>query len=115
MLAPDAQSISIPHPTKAGHAFEGYLVTPVRATEQSPAPGMLILHEAFGLNDNIRAITRRFAAEGYVALALDLFSDGAKMICMFRAFYGLLAAPLNNGTVKNVRAVFEYLRKVKCV
>lgn len=105
---PNAQQISIPHLDKPGHSFTGYLVRPA----QTPAPGMLILHEAFGLNDNMRDIANRFADTGYVALAADLFSDGNKMVCMFRAFYGLLVSPLNNGTAKNVRTVFEFLKTV---
>lgn len=109
--APRAESVVIPHPAKAGRFFGGYLVKP----EQMPAPGMLVLHEAQGLNDNIRGIADRFAGAGYVALAADLFSDGNRMVCMFRAFSGLLLTPLNNSTVQNVRAAFEYLQAVSGV
>lgn len=104
----NAQTTSIPNPDKPGHSFSGYLVRPA----QTPAPGMLLLHEAYGLNDNMRDLANRFAQAGYVALAADLFSDGNKMVCMFRAFYGLLVSPLNNGTAKNVRGVFEWLQKL---
>ena len=38
-----------------------------------PWPGLVVIHEILGLNDNIREIARRFAAEGYAALAVDLF------------------------------------------
>lgn len=107
----NTESVSIPHPEKREHSFRGYLVKPT----PMPAPGVLVLHEAFGLNENIHSIANRFAAAGYVALAADLFSDGNKMICMVRAFYGLLVAPLNNGTAKNVRAAFEFLRHVRGV
>jgi carboxymethylenebutenolidase len=48
----------------------------------APHPGVVIIHEAFGLNDNIRDIARRFADEGYVAFAVDLFMDRSKVICM---------------------------------
>lgn len=106
-----AQMISIPHPDTPSKSFGGYLVRPA----QTPAPAVLLLHEAFGLNDNMRHLAQRFADAGYVALAADLFSDGNKMLCMFRAFYGLLVAPLTNGTAKNVRAAFEFLRQVKGV
>src|SRR5438876_652806 len=33
-----------------------------------PYPGVIVIMEAFGLNDNIRAITDRFAADGFVAI-----------------------------------------------
>ena len=35
--------------------------------------GVLILHEAFGLNDDMRRIAARFAAAGYLAVAPALF------------------------------------------
>ncbi len=111
MDTPNARTVSIPHPTKTGQSLEGYLVMPPQATASKPLPGMLILHEAYGVSDNIRVITQRFASEGYVALAADLFSDGGRAICMFRAMYGLLVSPLRNGTVNNVRAAFDYLKK----
>ncbi len=107
-MKPNAQTISIPHPEKPGQSFNGYLVKPARL----PAPAMLILHETYGLNQNMRDMAQRFADAGYVALAADLFSDGNKIVCMFRAFYGLLVSPLNNGTARNVRAAFEFLQKL---
>jgi carboxymethylenebutenolidase len=47
-----------------------------------PHPGVLVLHEAFGLNDDMRRICRRFAEEGYAALAPDLYSAGNRMRCL---------------------------------
>ncbi len=48
----------------------GFLARPESSQE---APGILVIHEWWGLNDNIRAMTRRLAGEGYVALAVDLY------------------------------------------
>lgn len=39
-------------------------------------PGVLVVHDAGGLSDNIREKTRRVAALGYCAFALDLFGNG---------------------------------------
>jgi carboxymethylenebutenolidase len=47
-------------------------------------PGVLVLHEAFGLNEDIRRIARRWAEEGYVAMAPDLYSVGARLACLAR-------------------------------
>lgn len=49
-----------------------------------PAPGVLVLHELFGLNDDIRRISDRFAGLGYVAVAPDLL-DGGRISCVVRA------------------------------
>jgi carboxymethylenebutenolidase len=48
-----------------------------------------VLHETFGLNDDMRRIARRFADNGYVAMAPDLFSHGNKAICLSRVIVDL--------------------------
>ena len=50
----------------------------VARPEDGPRPAVLVIQEAFGLNGHIRDITRRIAAEGYVALAPDLYWRGGK-------------------------------------
>ena len=54
------------------------------AIEHIPnAPGtrqaIIVIMEAFGLNGNISGITRRFAEQGYVAIAPDLFHRSGRM------------------------------------
>lgn len=53
-------------------------------------PGLVVIHEALGLNDEIREQTDRFASKGYVALAPDLFSYGPKLRCMRDTFRSLM-------------------------
>jgi carboxymethylenebutenolidase len=72
-------------------------------------PGMVVVHEILGLNDDIRDITRRFASAGYAALAVDLFSTGNRAMCMLRIFHGMLIRPLNNGVVGDLRHALAYL------
>ena len=43
-----------------------------------PWPAVIVVQEAFGLNDHIKDVARRVAGEGYVALAPDLFYRGGK-------------------------------------
>jgi carboxymethylenebutenolidase len=38
-----------------------------------PHPGLLVFQEAFGVNAHIRDVTERFADQGYVAIAPELF------------------------------------------
>ena len=39
-------------------------------------PGVLVVHEWWGLNDHARNQARRLAQAGYVGLALDMYGDG---------------------------------------
>ncbi|MBJ22375.1 MAG: dienelactone hydrolase family protein [bacterium] len=56
--------------TSAGGAMGAYLALP---EGDEPAPGVIVWMEIFGVNGHIQDVTRRFAAEGYVALAPDFF------------------------------------------
>jgi carboxymethylenebutenolidase len=56
-----------------GGGCEGYLATPASGN----GPGVIVIQEWWGLVDHIRDVTDRLAAEGFVALAPDLF-HGAK-------------------------------------
>ena len=55
----------------AGDTIKGYLARP-SATGRHP--GIVVIHEAFGLVEHIRDIARRFANVGYDALAPDLYA-----------------------------------------
>lgn len=48
----------------------GYLAEP----EGTPRAGLIVIQEWWGLNDDIRGIADRYAAEGYLAFAPDLYS-----------------------------------------
>jgi carboxymethylenebutenolidase len=43
-------------------------------------PGIVVIQEAFGVNDHIKKVTDRVAAEGYVAVAPDIFHREAERI-----------------------------------
>ncbi|MFD0854528.1 dienelactone hydrolase family protein, partial [Actinomadura adrarensis] len=47
----------------------GYLATP----PSGRGPGLIVIQEWWGLDDHIADVTDRFAAEGFVALAPDLY------------------------------------------
>jgi carboxymethylenebutenolidase len=88
------------------HQLEGYLARP---EGDGPFPGIVIIHEAYGLNENMKDIARRFAAQGYVALAVDLFAGRNRAICMFRFMGNLLLNSLQNNTITDLKASLTFL------
>lgn len=53
-----------------GRSTRGYRAVP---DGEGPWPGVIVIQEWWGLNDNIRGTADRFAREGFVALAPDLY------------------------------------------
>jgi carboxymethylenebutenolidase len=49
----------------------GYYAEPIKDGEY---PGVIMIHEWWGLNDNIRTMARRLASFGYKVLAVDLYN-----------------------------------------
>jgi carboxymethylenebutenolidase len=86
--------------------LEAYLA---RSEGEGPFPGIVVIHEAYGLNENIKDIARRFADQGYVALAVDLFAGRNRAICMFRFMGGLLLNSLNNSSIHDLKATLTFL------
>lgn len=56
-----------------GSELLGYLARPA-GDSGGPHSGVLVIHENRGLNEHTKDIARRYAAEGFVALAVDLVS-----------------------------------------
>jgi carboxymethylenebutenolidase len=83
----------------------GYLAEP---SEPGPWPAVVVLHEVFGLNDDIRRIADRFAAEGYLAFAPALFRRGPKPLCIVSAFRALATG--SGSAVDDIVAAAEALR-----
>ena len=69
-----------------------YLSLPVPTSDRSgPWPGVVVVHDAFGLGDDIKQQADWLAAAGYVALAPDLFSRGGARRCLRGVFRQLAA------------------------
>jgi dienelactone hydrolase len=49
------------------------------AESSQPLPGVVVVHDAFGLGDRMKQIIERVAALGYAALAADIWGDGAQL------------------------------------
>lgn len=79
-MSPRLQSVPVVLPD--GGTLRTELFTPPDG--DAPFAGVIVLHESFGLNDDIRRIASRFAEAGYVAVAPDLYSHGIRLICLSR-------------------------------
>jgi carboxymethylenebutenolidase len=86
MPPPSAEQLEIGAPD-GGHLRGEYFAAP----GEGPHPGVVVLHESFGLNDDIRRIAARFAQAGYAALAPDLYSHGTRLVCLSRVLVDMLS------------------------
>lgn len=59
----------VEYPDTDGETLMGYAAYPAAGQ----GPGLVVIQEWWGLNDHIKDVARRFAAEGFVALAPDLY------------------------------------------
>lgn len=68
----DLMTENVTYPDGEGGELMGYLARPAAEGQYS---AVIVIQEWWGLNEHIRDVTRRFASEGFVALAPDLY-DG---------------------------------------
>jgi carboxymethylenebutenolidase len=56
-----------------GQMAAGYLAMPARASGGEKAPGLVVIQEWWGVNDQIKGVADRYAKAGYRALVPDLY------------------------------------------
>ncbi|MGM0588082.1 MAG: dienelactone hydrolase family protein [Bacteroidota bacterium] len=67
------QGMEVTYATINDQSITGYLAKPEDGSANRP--GIIVIHEWWGLNDNIRMMTDKLAAQGYTALAVDMYND----------------------------------------
>jgi carboxymethylenebutenolidase len=75
----DVDLTTISSPLNGSNPLHGYLATPPGS---GPWPGVVMVHEAFGLDDVMRRLADRIAAAGFLTLAVDLYSAGGARKCL---------------------------------
>jgi carboxymethylenebutenolidase len=94
-----------------GTRMGAYVARPERG---GPHPGLLVFQEAFGVNHHIRSVSDRFAAEGYVVIAPELFHRTAPgfegSYTDFEAVRPHLQSVTPETAEHDIRAAYEWLR-----
>ncbi|MBB3104966.1 dienelactone hydrolase family protein [Azomonas macrocytogenes] len=74
LAAADIQTREIPYTAEDGTTMVGYHA--YDDTIQGPRPGIIVVHEFWGLNDHARERAREMAKLGYSTLAIDMYGEG---------------------------------------
>lgn len=105
---PDLVTEDVTYPVQDGELM-AYLARPAAA--EGPLPAVLVCHENRGLTPHIRDVARRFAKEGYVALAPDLLSrEGGTPNLDRDAIPGILSNAAAERHVGDFQAGYDYLQ-----
>jgi carboxymethylenebutenolidase len=100
--------VMIHRQTRRGKPLNAYLAAPAGGRD---LPGVVVIHELFGLNDHIKSVADRFADHGYAALAVDLLGDRRQRLCVVRLFAGLVVRPRSNRALKEIRDGVRWLQR----
>jgi len=96
-----------------GQEMPAYLARPASG---GPYPALVVVMEAFGLNNNIKNITRRFAAEGFVALAPNLYFRQPNNVVGYDDLptaLRLMGALKDDEALQDMAGAVEYLKSLK--
>jgi carboxymethylenebutenolidase len=96
------QMVSFP---SNGGTAEGYLATPA----SGKGPGVIVIQEWWGLNDNIKGIADRFAGEGFLALAPDLYHG--KVTAEPDEAGKMMMALKMDEAAKDMAGAYDYVKK----
>ncbi len=110
--AEEVNSEAVAYASIDGERISGYLARPVA---KRPTAGILVIHEWWGLNDNIESMARRLAGEGYLALAVDLYEGEVADNREDAARLARASRDNPDRGRENLRQAWEYLRKTEAV
>lgn len=86
-----------------------------RPAASGPHPGVVVVMEAFGLNDHIKKVAERLAAEGYAAVAPNLyFRAGGRQVVGYDELpeaIGLMTGLDDAKIVSDMAATIDHLQK----
>lgn len=104
----DVVTETVTYGTVNGRAIRGLLARPAAGAPTGRA--IVVVHEWWGLNDNIQAVAKRYAGEGYTVLAVDLFGRVATNADTAMVLYQTAMRNIAAGE-QNLAAAIAYLKK----
>ena len=84
---------------------EGFLARPEGA---GPFPGVVVIHEWWGLNDQVKGMAAKLAENGYVALAIDLYRG--RVAAEREEAHELSRGLPEDRAIRDLKAAVAYLR-----
>ncbi len=91
-----------------GDGHRGYLVRPSR---EGQFPAAVMIHEWWGLNENIQEMARDLAAEEYVVLAVDLYGGKVASTPQEAGDYTSQIRQNMPGAIENMKSAVSFLRE----
>lgn len=89
-----------------GKTVQGYLAQPAQA---DGAPGVVVIQEWWGLNDQIRGVADRLAAAGYLALVPDLYR-GKSTVEAEEAHHLMNGLDFGDAASQDIRGAVQFLK-----
>lgn len=109
-MAESIRETTVQYPSGAVTVVRAFVAAP-RMNEKRPA--IIVIQEWWGLTDHIRDIAKRYAAEGYVAIAPDLYSRLGNAVTTDAGEAGKLMNSLQQEDgLKDLNATVDYLKSV---
>lgn len=110
MANDDLVSREVTYPGRAGK-LKAFVVEPAA---DGPRPAVIVVQEWWGLNEHIRDVARRFAREGYFAIAPDMYSrQGHKVATEPGLAAELMGALKHEDGIADLQTTIEWLRAQK--
>ena len=86
-------------------SVKGYLAKPI---ENRNFPGVVMIHEWWGLNDNIKQMAEKLASHGYIVLAVDLYNNNVGTTA--EEARQLMTSFDSGEGIKNMKAAVSYMK-----
>ncbi|MDZ7772781.1 MAG: dienelactone hydrolase family protein [Balneolaceae bacterium] len=100
-------TMSVPYALINGEEVTGYMARP--EVSRNYPQGVIVIHEWWGLNENVKMMTRRLAGQGYTALAVDLYHGKVATSPDSAGAYAREARSNESRSIRHLEQAYQYL------